>query len=148
MSPSRLSWAVTDGIVCSLIHVRMSVERLHLRILFKKRRSRISTALLTFSLSVLVAHWLAIFAFVIPRLGTLGFLRLHYTAAIGVDWIGSWWMVFSFPVFGLLVFFVNLSLENVLTRQHRSLAIVVHVSTALTEIALAFGGIAAVLLNR
>lgn len=57
-------------------------------------------------------------------------------------------MVFSFPVFGLLVFFVNLSMENVLTRQHRSLAIVVHVSTALTEITLAFGGVAAVLLNR
>lgn len=125
----------------------MSVERRHLRTLFRKRRSRTSTALLTFSLGVLVAHWLAVFAFVIPRLGTLEFLRLHYTAAIGVDWIGSWWMIFSFPVFGLLVFFVNLYLENVLTRQHRSLAIVAHVSTALTETTLAFGGIAAVLLN-
>lgn len=100
-----------------------------------------------FSLGVLVAHWIVVFAFVVPRLGTLEFLRLHYTATIGVDWIGAWWMIFSFPVFGLFVYFVNIYFANLLTKQHRSLAIVVHASTALTEMALAFGGIAAVLLN-
>ncbi len=147
MSSYHLSEVVTDGIVCSLIHVRMTVKRRHLRALFRKRRSRTSTALLAFSLSVLVAHWVAIFAFVIPRLGTLEFLRLHYTAAIGVDWIGAWWMIFSFPVFGLLVYFVNLYFAGVLAKQHRSLAVVAHVSTALIETTLAFGGIAAVLLN-
>lgn len=125
----------------------MTTKRKHLRILFGKRRSRTSTALLAFSLSVLVTHWVVVFAFVVPRLGTLEFLRLHYTALLGVDWIGVWWMIFSFPVFGLLVFFVNLYFANVLSKQHRSLSVVAHASTALTEIALAFGGIAAVLLN-
>ncbi len=136
-----------DGIVCPLIHVRMAAKHRHLRALFGKRRSRTSTALLVFSLSVLIAHWVVVFAFVIPRLGTLDFLRLHYTATIGVDWIGSWWLIFSFPVFGFFVYFANLYFANLLTKQHRALAIVVHASTALTESALAFGGIAAVLLN-
>ena len=87
------------------------------------------------------------FFFVVPRLGTLEFLRLHYTARLGVDWIGQWWMIFSFPIFGLAVFFVNLYFADVLTRQHRSLGFVAHTSTLFTEAALAFGGIAVILLN-
>ena len=93
-------------------------------------------------------HWFVIFVFTISRIGTMDFLRLHYVAAIGVDWIGSWWMIFSFPVFGFFVFFINLFLANILEKQNRLLVIVAFTATALTESALAFGGIAAVLLNR
>ncbi len=125
----------------------MTAKGRHLKALLTKKRSRSASTLLTASLGILVGHWVAVFFFVVPRLGTLEFLRLHYTARLGVDWIGQWWMIFSFPIFGLAVFFVNLYFADVLARQHRSLGFVAHTSTLLTEAALAFGGIAAILLN-
>ena len=125
----------------------MTTKRRHLKALLVKKRSRSATTLLTASFGILVGHWASVLFFVVPRLGTLQFLRLHYTARLGVDWIGQWWMILSFPLFGLAVFFVNLYFADVLSRQSRSLGLVAHTSTLLTEAALAFGGIAAVLLN-
>lgn len=95
----------------------------------------------------LVLQWTAILAFVIPRLGTLHFLRLHYTAAQGVDWVDVWYAIFLFPMFGLAIFAVNLAIAVRLGRRNPSLGHVVIVATAFIEAMLAVSGIIAVLLN-
>jgi hypothetical protein len=95
----------------------------------------------------LVLQWTAILAFLVPRLGTLHFLRLHYTAAQGVDWVDVWYAIFLFPMLGLATFAVNLAIAMRLGRRNRSLGHVVMVATAFIEAMLAVSGIIAVLLN-
>ena len=96
---------------------------------------------------VLLLNWAAIIAFLAPRLGTLRFLRLHYTAALGVDWEAEWWKVFSFPILGCATFFINGFLSGMLARKHRMLGLTVLFATAVIEMALAGGGVMAIMLN-
>ena len=97
--------------------------------------------------AVLVAHWLFILAFVVPRLGGLSFLRLHYTATHGIDWVAKWQAIFTFPGVGLAAFFVNVAIAAALARSNRSLGRIVLGAAVLIEILLAAGGVLAVLLN-
>lgn len=97
--------------------------------------------------AVLTAHWLFILAFVVPRLGGLSFLRLHYTAAHGIDWVAGWQAIFTFPGIGLAAFFVNLALAAALAKTNKSLGLIVLGAAVLIEIFLAAGGVLAVLLN-
>jgi hypothetical protein len=97
--------------------------------------------------AVLLAHWLFILAFVVPRLGGLGFLRLHYTAAHGIDWVAGWQAIFTFPGIGLAAFFVNVALAAALAKNHRALGRIVLGAAVLVEVLLAAGGVLAVLLN-
>lgn len=99
------------------------------------------------AMGVLAVHWLLVVWFTLPRLGSLRFLRLHYTAALGVDWIAVWWMIFVFPAFGLALFFVNAFLSGVLTPKYRSFAPVMMSITVFLEVVVAIGGIMALLLN-
>jgi hypothetical protein len=99
------------------------------------------------SFVVLVAHWLFILAFVVPRLGSLSFLRLHYTAAHGIDWVASWEAIFTFPGIGLVVFFVDLAIAAALARTNPSLGRIVLGAAVLVQVILAVGGVLAVLLN-
>ena len=96
---------------------------------------------------VMAAHCAAVMAFVAPRFGSLDFLRLHYTATRGVDWIDSWQMIFVFPVAGMLTFFANLVIAVRAARMSRQLGALVLGVTVLVEVFLAVGGILAVLLN-
>ncbi len=95
----------------------------------------------------LAIQWAAILAFVVPRLGTLHFLRLHYTAAQGIDWVDVWYAIFLFPIIGLAVFAVNLALALWLGKRNRLLGRVVISATVFIEGILAVSGIIAVLLN-
>lgn len=97
--------------------------------------------------AVLAAHWLFILAFVVPRLGGLRFLRLHYTAAHGIDWVAEWQAIFTFPGIGLAAFFVNVAIATALARNNRSLGRIVLGTAVLVEVLLAAGGVLAVLLN-
>lgn len=97
--------------------------------------------------AVLAAHWLFILAFVVPRLGGLSFLRLHYTAAHGIDWVAEWQAIFAFPGIGLAAFFVNVAIAAALARNNRSLGRIVLGTAVLVEVLLAAGGVLAVLLN-
>ena len=97
--------------------------------------------------AVLLLNWAAIVAFLIPRAGSLRFLRLHYTAALGVDWVAEWWKVFAFPLLGVAVFFVNGVFSGILSKKHPMLGLVILFSTAAIEMILAGGGIMAILLN-
>lgn len=102
-------------------------------------------ALMAFA--ILVAHWLFILAFVVPRLGGLGFLRLHYTAAHGIDWVAGWQAIFTFPGIGLAAFFLNLGIAAALAKTSPVLGRIVLGAAVLVEIFLAIGGVLAVLLN-
>lgn len=108
---------------------------------------RASTAAAIIAAAVLLLNWGLIIAFLVPRLGTLHFLRLHYTAALGVDWVAEWWKVFSFPIFGCAALFVNGFFSGILSKKHRMLGLVILFSTVAVEMILAGGGAMAILLN-
>jgi len=95
----------------------------------------------------LLAQWGFVAAFVWPRLGTLRYLRLHYTASRGVDWIDDWRMIFVFPAVGLVVWFVNIVLAARLASASHHLARLVLGITVFVEALVAVGGVLAVLLN-
>jgi hypothetical protein len=97
---------------------------------------------------ILVLHWAVVIAFIYARLGTLDFLRLHYTAAEGVDWVDRWQsLLIFFPGFGFVVFFVNLTMACLLARRRKTLGRIILVATVIVEALLAVGGTIAVLLN-
>ena len=99
------------------------------------------------AMGVLAVHWSLIIWFILPRLGSLDFLRLHYTAALGVDWIGAWWMIFVFPAFGLALFFVNALFAGMLAVRYRSFPPIMMAMTLFLESVAAVGGVMALLLN-
>ncbi len=111
---------------------------------FQDRSARVATAS---AILVLALHCLFIIRFVAVRIGTLSFLRLHYTTAIGVDWVAEWWYIFSFPLLGLVTLLVNLWLATVLARRRAALGVLMLVATVVLEILLAAGGLIAMLLN-
>jgi hypothetical protein len=96
---------------------------------------------------VLVIHWSLVVWFVVTRLGTLEFLRLHYTAALGIDWIDDWWKIFVFPGVGLVALFVNALFAGQLSKTHRLLGALILGSGILLQIIFAIGGVMALLLN-
>ncbi|HTK04366.1 MAG TPA: hypothetical protein VL500_02185 [Candidatus Eisenbacteria bacterium] len=96
---------------------------------------------------VLMVHWAFIVAFVVPRLGALRFLRLHYSAAQGIDWIDDWHAIFTFPALGLAAFFCNVAFAVVLAKRDRLLGRMMMFATVIVELLLAVGGVIAVLLN-
>lgn len=110
-------------------------------------QERVGRAFFASALLVLALHWMLIIRFVAVRAGDLRFLRLHYTAALGVDWVDRWWYVFSFPLFGLASFLVNLWLAVLLAERRPALGVLMLSATAALEILLAAGGIIAILLN-
>ena len=108
---------------------------------------RISFACAAAGAAVLALHWASIIIFLFPRIGSLRFLRLHYTAEWGVDWVGAWWHVFTFPVLGCAVFFVNGALSGMLSKRRRLYASAVHVVTFAIQLSVAGAGVTAILLN-
>lgn len=109
--------------------------------------SRTVEVMAAVAVGVLVVHWMFVMGFVLSRIGSLRFLRLHYTAALGVDWVDAWWMIFMFPLFGLAAFFVNALLSGALSFKYRSSAIVIMSMTVFMEVLAAMGGVMALLLN-
>jgi hypothetical protein len=108
------------------------------------RTSKVAAIL---GLAVLALHWAVMAAFIVPRLGSLGYVRLHYTATLGVDWVGQWWKLFTFPIAGTVIAFVNALLSGMLIKSTPRGDIVIHCTTALLQIMLATAGIMALLLN-
>ncbi len=99
------------------------------------------------AMAVLLVHWLLLLWFVLSRIGQLNFLRLHYTAALGVDWIDVWWKIFIFPGFGLVVFFVNGLIAGALSKSHRMFGSVLYGITIFLQLLFLIGGVMAALLN-
>lgn len=97
--------------------------------------------------AALLAQLALVFSFIVPRLGTLRFLRLHYTSAFGVDWVGAWWNMFVFPAAGFAIFFANGAAASLASRRHPLLGSMLAFVTAFVELSLAAGGGLAVLLN-
>lgn len=96
---------------------------------------------------VLLAHIGAMAAFLVPRLGRLDFLRLHYTASLGIDWVGEWWNIVVYPAVGLVIFFLNGYVTGRLALQHRLLGLVMVVMTLALECAVGAAGLLAIALN-
>jgi len=99
------------------------------------------------SLLALIVHWGIVAAFVIPRLGQLGFLRLHYTARQGVDWVDVWYVILIFPTVATLTLIVNTFVAARFALRNKSLGRLLLVITAMIEILMTVGGVLVVLLN-
>lgn len=99
------------------------------------------------AVAVLALHWAVVVAFLAARAGSLGFLRLHYTAALGVDWVGEWWYLFVFPTLGCASLLANVWLSGILARRHPTLGLLILGATVAVECLLAAGAFLAVLLN-
>lgn len=97
--------------------------------------------------AVLVVHMAAVFFYVVPRVGRLQFLRLHYTVSLGIDWIAPWWQLFVFPGLGLAVFMTNGAAASAVTGRLPPLARFLQLLTLALEVGLAAAGIIAILLN-
>jgi len=109
--------------------------------------SRSGWVLWSLAVAALAVNWLTIIVFLAFHSGTSGFLRLHYTVALGVDWVAEWWKIFLYPGAGLVIFFINGFFSGILTKKHRMLGSLALGATAVVEMLLAVGGILAVMLN-
>jgi hypothetical protein len=123
-------------------------DLLRYRSLLLGTRDRAGISVAAASLIVLLGHWITVLWFVVPRLGTLDFLRLHSTAGLGIDWIDAWWYLFTYPVAGFAVLLVNVLLASILARRHHVLGLLVLSATLVVQVFLATGGVIAVILNR
>lgn len=110
--------------------------------------SRTGWFLIILAGATLMANWLIVIVFLLTRPGELGFLRLHYTAALGVDWVAEWWKLFIYPGSGLAAFFINGFFSGILAKKHRLFGSLLLGATAVIEIFLTVGAVMAVLLNR
>lgn len=95
---------------------------------------------------ILAAHWGYILIFIIPRIGTLRFLRLHYTTELGVDWVDDWWKIFAYPGLGLLILAANGIIAGRLGRA-RLVSRLSYGVAVVCEMLLAVGGALAVSIN-
>lgn len=100
------------------------------------------------ALTVCLAHWVGIMAFLVIRIGSLDFLYLHYTAEFGIDWIGSWYLIFTYPAVGLIFLLANVWTTLRLQVSHRALTSLMAVVTLIVEVVIAAAGTIAVILNR
>jgi hypothetical protein len=101
----------------------------------------------TASLVCALLHTALVLFFVWQRIGELDFLRLHYTAQLGVDWIDAWWYIFVFPALGWMTLVVNMPLGLLFHRYHAGYSGMMAVATLMIEIGLLAAGIFALLLN-
>ncbi|OGL74016.1 hypothetical protein A3C96_00660 [Candidatus Uhrbacteria bacterium RIFCSPHIGHO2_02_FULL_60_10] len=92
-------------------------------------------------------HAVLVGGFVLVRLRGLNFVRLHYTATLGVDWVDAWWNALLFPCLGLAFMFVNGFFSGLLARRHRQYGVTIAFLTLIIESVLASGGVMAILLN-
>ncbi len=97
--------------------------------------------------AALAANWLTVVVFLVGHSVSSGFLRLHYTAALGVDWVDVWWKIFLYPGAGLAAFFINGFFSGILTKKHRMFGSLMLGATAVVEVLLAIGAVLVVMLN-
>ncbi|MEK9152476.1 MAG: hypothetical protein AAB692_03860 [Patescibacteria group bacterium] len=110
-------------------------------------RHRIGKAMLVGTIVALLAQWLTIVFFLVPRYGSLTFLRLHYNQDFGVDWVAEWWKLFVYPGLGAAAVLVNVPAAAAIGRTQATMGHAMLFLTLVVESALAAGGIMAVMLN-
>ncbi len=108
---------------------------------------RQSAVMAAVSAAILTANLGNILRFLLPRIGTLEFLRLHYTARLGVDWVDDWWKIFTYPGLGLLILTVNGIIAGRSAGKNRLLGRLSYGVALACELLLAIGGALAVSLN-
>lgn len=106
-----------------------------------------ATALFAIAAVALFLNAAVISFFLLPRQSELKFLRLHYLADLGVDWIDVWWKILIFPIIGAVFFFINGYFSGTLAARRREFGALVLGATAVVEILLLVGSLIAVMLN-
>lgn len=76
--------------------------------------------ILIISLVLNAVLWLLLLFRAIP---TTDSVPLHYSLTFGIDWLGSWGKLFTYPVFGLLMIVFNTWLAVVMYSINKFLAI-------------------------
>ncbi|MFA6603733.1 MAG: hypothetical protein WCT10_02730 [Patescibacteria group bacterium] len=96
---------------------------------------------------LLAVNFVLVLVFLLPRFGQLDFLRLHYTAELGVDWVAEWWKIFIFPGLGVMVFFSNALFSGILAKKHRLYGHLIWTATLAIEAMLAAASFLVIRIN-
>lgn len=73
---------------------------------------------------------------------------LHYNVYFGVDLIGDWWQVYSFPTIGLIILALNMSLGLFFyRRKERIISHVLLLGACLVEVCVAIATASIILIN-
>lgn len=110
-------------------------------------KSGFSLAMAIFSLLINLANFLLVGLFLLARSNNLNFLRLHYTVVLGVDWIGEWWKIFIFAIFGLGFIVINAVMAGILGHKSALTSLVMWITTMLIEVSLLVASVFAILIN-
>jgi hypothetical protein len=110
-------------------------------------KDRLGLVLTGLAAGLALSSLTVVVVFVVRRWGDLGFLRLHYTVALGIDWIADWRYLFVYPGLALLVFGVNSWVTGRLARRSRRLSRLQMVFTALLLALITVGTVLIVSLN-
>ena len=86
-------------------------------------------------------------AFLLPQTRHEGFLRLHYTSALGVDWFGPWPWLLVYPAGAIALGAVNATVAGLLAPHHRIYAAAAWCATAALQTAIAATTLAVLVVN-
>lgn len=74
-------------------------------------------------------------------------LFLHYNIYFGIDWIGEWYKIYMYPLFGFLVFLINYSFAIYFYAKDKTISYIFSFSTTFIEIIIFISGICALWIN-
>lgn len=84
--------------------------------------------------TVILFTLLFLFIIRIPTFKSSGDLLLHYNIYSGIDWMGSWYKIYLYPLIGILLFALNLVLGIFFYSREKFLSYLLIISITFCEI--------------
>ena len=82
------------------------------------------------------AQWYIVINKALPLKEIVPFFSLHYTVYSGVDWVGRWYIIFIYPLLGLIIAGGNFWLANRVYSKERLYSYILGTGAALLELLL------------
>jgi hypothetical protein len=94
-----------------------------------------------------LSQWVLIFVKLMPMVGSIDYLSLHYNIYFGVDLIGSWKRVFVFPAAGLIFLVLNAFIAAGLYKKEKFLSYILFLCSPLINAGILVALVLIILLN-
>ena len=121
----KLKWAIRDLFKNSKFYRRMTFASVVLAVL-----------------TLILPIWR-----LIPNLGDVSYIPLHYNIYYGIDRFGPWYYIFILPALGFLFLLINIIFESIFVKREFILSLFFAVTTIVVEATLLGSMILIVLLN-
>lgn len=72
---------------------------------------------------------------------------LHYNIYFGIDLIGDWYKIYTLPLFGLVIFFINSLLSVIIYQKEKNLGYFLMTVNSIVQIFLMLSGVFIILQN-